>query len=88
MQRELTIVNRLGLHARAAAKFAALATKFNCEIEVTLADRQANGKSIMSLMMLAAGKGKTIVVHATGEDATEAIQQLQTLVENRFDEME
>jgi len=84
--RELSIRNRRGLHARAAAKFVKLAGAFDAAIEVTRNDMVVNGQSIMGLMMLAASPGCTITVAATGPDADMAIEALATLVENRFDE--
>ncbi|MEQ9812094.1 MAG: HPr family phosphocarrier protein [Azospirillaceae bacterium] len=84
--RALTIRNRRGLHARAAAKFVKLAGAFDATIEVTRNDMTVNGESIMGLMMLAASPGCTITVAAAGPDADMAIEALATLVENRFDE--
>lgn len=88
VQRELTLRNRRGLHARAAARFAATAEQFESEIEVEFNDRRVNGKSIMGLMMLAAACGKTIIVTATGEDAARAIEGIADLVDARFHESE
>jgi len=85
---EISIVNKLGLHARAAAKFVTLASSFDCEIKVTRGGRCVNGKSIMGVMMLAAGKGMQIEVTADGDDETMAIEQLQQLVAQRFGEEE
>jgi len=82
----LEIVNQLGLHARAAARFVEVASRFEADIEVLQAGHQANGKSIMSLMMLAAGRGSRLAVTATGDDADEALQALAELVSNRFGE--
>lgn len=86
--RELEIINKLGLHARAAAKFVATASQFGCEIKVERNHRRINGKSIMGLMMLAAAKGSTIIVSAEGDDAEGAVAALETLVLNRFEEDE
>lgn len=88
VQRELTLRNRRGLHARAAARFAATAEQYVSEIEVEFNDRQVNGKSIMGLMMLAAACGKTITVTATGDDAAQAIEGIADLVDARFHESE
>jgi len=85
---EISIVNKLGLHARAAAKFVTLASSFDSEIKVTRGSRCVNGKSIMGVMMLAAGKGMQIEVMADGGDETLAIEQLQQLVAQRFGEEE
>jgi len=88
VQRELILRNRRGLHARAAARFAAAAEQFESEIEVELNGRRVNGKSIMGLMMLAASCGKTIAVTATGDDAALAIEGIADLVDARFHESE
>ncbi len=85
---QLTIINKLGLHARAAAKFVTLASSFDSEITVKRGGRCVNGKSIMGVMMLAAAKGTQIEVSAEGDDEALAIAQLQQLVEQRFGEDE
>ncbi len=84
--RRLVIINERGLHARAAAKFVATAGTFTSEITVTKDDTSVSGRSIMGLMMLAAGPGTTIEVSAEGSDAGAALAALETLVGNRFDE--
>jgi phosphocarrier protein len=86
VRRELTIVNALGLHARPAAMFVQLASKFISEITVERGSERVNGKSIMGIMMLAAGKGLTITVTAEGEDAGDAVNALEELVNNKFGE--
>jgi phosphocarrier protein HPr len=88
LSKEITIVNRLGLHARAAAKFVNLASSFDSEISLTRNGQSVNGKSIMGVMMLAAAKGTTLGLSAEGSDAQEALQQLDTLVAERFGEEE
>lgn len=88
VQRQMTLRNRRGLHARAAARFAATAEQYESEIEVEFNDRRVNGKSIMGLMMLAAACGKTIAVTATGSDAGRAIEGIADLVDARFHESE
>jgi len=85
---EVSIVNKLGLHARAAAKFVTLASSFDSEIKVARGSRCVNGKSIMGVMMLAAGKGMQIKVTADGGDEVVAITQLEQLVAQRFGEKE
>ena len=85
-QRTFTIQNKRGLHARAAAKFAAVANGFSCEIEVERNGQSVPGRSIMGLMMLAASKGTEICVTAEGQDAEEAVGALGDLVSGRFDE--
>lgn len=88
IQRDLTIVNKLGLHARAAAKFVTTASSFQAAIQVTKGGRIVNGKSIMGVMMLAAGKGSVITLTAEGPDAEAALDGLATLVADRFGEGE
>ncbi|WP_259781696.1 HPr family phosphocarrier protein [Aestuariispira ectoiniformans] len=80
------IVNRRGLHARAAAKFAKLAESFDADVTVTKDGQTVNGYSIMGLMMLAAARGSSIDIDASGNQADEALTALQALVENRFEE--
>lgn len=84
--RELTILNRLGLHARPSAMFAKVSGNHKSEIWVEKDGETVNGKSIMGLMMLAAGEGSTLVVTAEGDDAEEAVQALAALIARRFDE--
>lgn len=88
LNREITIVNRLGLHARAAAKFVNLASAFDSEISLSRNGHTVNGKSIMGVMMLAASRGTTLGLSAEGSDAQEALQQLEALVAERFGEEE
>jgi phosphocarrier protein len=85
---EVEIVNKLGLHARASAKLTQVASAFKCEIWLSRNGRRVNAKSIMGVMMLAAGKGALIVIEADGEDADAALAALQKLVADRFDEGE
>ena len=86
--RELTIVNKLGLHARAAAKLVSLASGFESEITIRRGEQEVNAKSIMGVMMLAAAKGVEIEVSADGADADEALSEIARLVQNRFGEPE
>lgn len=86
--REIQITNKLGLHARAAARFVSVASRFRCEIRVKRGSKQVNGKSIMGLMMLAARCGTELVILACGPDAEEAVATLAELVEGRFGEAE
>ena len=88
LSREITIVNKLGLHARAAAKFVNLASGFDSEINLSRNGHTVNGKSIMGVMMLAAAKGTTLELCAEGSDAKDALQKLEALVAQRFDEEE
>lgn len=85
---ELTIVNKLGLHARAAAKLVSLASGFESEITIKRGAQEVNAKSIMGVMMLAAAKGVVIEVCADGADADEALAEIAQLVQNRFGEPE
>jgi len=85
---ELQIVNRLGLHARAAARFVTLAGRFASSIELDLSGQTANGKSIMAVMMLAARQGMALGMRVEGADEVDAVEQLSALVANRFGEPE
>ena len=87
-QREAEIVNKLGLHARAAAKLTQLAGKFKSEIWLSRNGRRVNAKSIMGVMMLAANKGSSIAIETEGEDENEAMQALLNLIGNCFEEGE
>jgi phosphocarrier protein HPr len=82
------IINKLGLHARASAKLTQLAGSFPCEVWMERNGRRINAKSIMGVMMLAAGKGTTVVVDTEGEGADEALQAILALIANRFGEDE
>jgi phosphocarrier protein len=85
---KIIIINKLGLHARASAKFVSLASEFAAEITLKRNSQQINGKSIMGIMMLAAAKGAEIEVCADGEDEKKAIESLTELVNDRFGEGE
>ncbi len=88
LSKKIEIINKLGLHARAAAQFVQLASSFSSHIEIEKDNRRVNGKSIMGVMMLAAGKGSVITLYADGEDEEESIQKLEELINNRFNEDE
>ena len=88
LRRTVTIVNKLGLHARAAAKFVQVASGFNSEININFAGKEVSGKSIMGVMMLAAGKGCDIDIIASGTDEDDAINAMEQLIQNRFGEDE
>ncbi|ROS06118.1 phosphocarrier protein [Sinobacterium caligoides] len=88
VKQQVEIINKLGLHARAAAKLVTTATNFACSIQVTKDGRSVDGKSIMSVMMLAASKGCCIIIQCDGEDENDALESLCRLVNNRFDEEE
>jgi phosphocarrier protein HPr len=87
-RREIEIINKLGMHARAAAKFVTLAQTFVSEIRVSRNGREVNGKSIMGVMMLAAARGCTIELIINGDDEEKAMDNLTQLINNRFDEHE
>ncbi|MHB1125191.1 MAG: HPr family phosphocarrier protein [Ramlibacter sp.] len=86
--RTTTISNKLGLHARASAKLTKLAGSFPCQVWISRGERRVNGKSIMGVMMLAAGMGSEITIEAEGERAEEAVAALVALVEDKFGEGE
>lgn len=84
----LTLRNRLGLHARAAAKFVHAAASFQSKVSITKDGDEVDGKSILGLLLLAAGKGTPLVVRAEGSDEEQAMASLRDLVERKFDEAE
>lgn len=86
--RELAIINKRGLHARASAKFVQLVERFNADVTVTRNGETVGGTSIMGLMMLSAGPGTSVVVSAKGDDAAAAIAAIAELVGNKFNEDE
>ena len=88
LTRSLVIVNRRGLHARAAAKFVTLAERFGASVDVVRDGQSVSARSIMGLMMLGAGKGATILLQADGWDAKEALEALAALVEAGFNEQD
>jgi phosphocarrier protein HPr len=86
--KDVGIINKLGLHARASAKLVSLASEFKCEITLARNGQQVNAKSIMGVMMLAAGKGSTLTVCADGKDEAKALAALVELINHRFGEDE
>ena len=88
VEQEISIINKLGLHARAAAKFVTLAAQFESHIQVGRGERMVNGKSIMGVMMLAVGKGTEIEIIAHGSDANKALDTLESMILDRFGEDE
>jgi phosphocarrier protein HPr len=86
IERELTVTNRLGLHARATAKLVQTVAPFRSGITIAAKGREVNAKSIMGVMLLAAGQGSQVVVRAEGEDAQAAIDAVAALFDRRFDE--
>jgi len=84
--RDLVVTNKLGVHARPAAMFVKIANRFESEIFVEKDGETVNGKSIMGLMMLAAGPGSKLSVRASGQDASQAVNELEALLKRKFDE--
>ena len=86
IEKEVTIVNRLGMHARPAALFVRTASRYRCEIWVEKENERINGKSIMGLMMLAAGQGSKLRISCAGLDADKAMQEIEDLIAAKFNE--
>jgi phosphocarrier protein len=81
-----TIVNQLGLHARAATKLVQLASKYPCDVEITREDQSANGKSVMGVLLLCGSKGTVLEVRASGERADECVSAIGNLIADKFGE--
>ena len=88
IQRELEIKNKLGLHARAAAKLVHAAARFKSDLKIRKGQEEVDGKSILGILLLAAGRGSTILVKADGPDEREALDAIEKLIEAKFDESE
>lgn len=88
VSKELTIINKLGLHARAASKLAQLCQQFSSTITLSLEQKEADASSIMAIMLLAGAQGKVVKVTAQGTDATAALQAISQLIGDKFDEEE
>ena len=86
LTKELMVLNKLGIHARPAALFVKTANRFDCDIFVEKDGEKVNGKSIMGLMMLAAGPGSKLIVYAEGADAVRAVVEIEALIQRKFDE--
>ena len=86
LTKEMVVSNKLGVHARPAALFVKTANRFDCDVFVEKDGEVVNGKSIMGMMMLAAGPGSKLHVHAKGEDALQALHELEALMRRKFDE--
>ena len=86
MTKEFIVLNKLGIHARPAALFVKTANRFACDVFVEKDGEKINGKSIMGLMMLAAGPGSKLTVHAIGADASKALADIEALIKRKFDE--
>ncbi len=88
VSKNVTIINKLGLHARAATKLVKLANSFNCTIELRQGDQTALANSVLALLMLESSRGKQVEITCTGQDAVEALSSVEQLIVNRFDEGE
>ncbi len=86
VEKEVTIINRLGMHARPAAMFVRIASRYRSEVWVEKEGEQINGKSIMGLMMLAAGQGSKLMIRCEGPDADRAMQEIEALIASKFNE--
>ena len=88
IEREIEIKNKLGLHARAAAKLVHVAARFRCDIKIRKGDEEVDGKSILGILLLAAGRGTMITIKANGDDEGEAVAAIEKLIDAKFDEVE
>ena len=86
IEKEVTIINRLGLHARPAAMFVRISSRYRSEVWVEKEGERINGKSIMGLMMLAAGQGSKLTIRCEGPDADKAMEELEELIRKKFNE--
>jgi phosphocarrier protein HPr len=86
IEKEITIINRLGLHARPAAMFVRIASRYRSEVWVSKEGEEINGKSIMGLMMLAAGQGSKLTIKCEGPDADKVMEELEELIQKKFNE--
>lgn len=88
IERDIEIKNKLGLHARAAAKLVHTSSRFKSDIKIRKGDEEVDGKSILGILLLAAGRGSTIRVKADGMDEREAVEAIEKLIDAKFDELE
>jgi phosphocarrier protein HPr len=88
IEKDVEIKNKLGLHARAAAKLVHVAARFKCDIKIRKGDEEVDGKSILGILLLAAGRGSVITVRADGEDEAQAVAAIEELIDRKFDEVE
>ena len=88
ISKDIEIKNKLGLHARAAAKLVHCAARFKCDIKIRKGDEEVDGKSILGILLLAAGRGSVITVKADGEDEQQAVEAIEKLIDAKFDEVE
>ena len=88
ISRDIEIKNKLGLHARAAAKLVHVAAKFKSDIKIRKGEEEVDGKSILGILLLAAGRGSVVTVRASGDDEHDAMSAVQELIDRKFDEVE
>ncbi|HUP50717.1 MAG TPA: HPr family phosphocarrier protein [Thermoanaerobaculia bacterium] len=88
ISREIEIKNKLGLHARAAAKLVHTAARFKSDVKIRKGDEEVDGKSILGILLLAAGRGAVVTVKADGDDERDALDAVETLIDSKFDEVE
>jgi phosphocarrier protein len=88
IEHEIEIKNKLGLHARAAAKLVHTAARFRCDIKIRKGDEEVDGKSILGILLLAAGRGTLITIKANGDDEADAVEAIEKLIDAKFDEVE
>jgi len=88
IEHEIEIKNKLGLHARAAAKLVHCAARFRSDIKIRKGDEEVDGKSILGILLLAAGRGTIITIKANGDDEAEAVEAIEKLIDAKFDEVE
>lgn len=88
IERDIEIQNKLGLHARAAAKLVHTSARFKSDIKIRKGEEEVDGKSILGILLLAAGRGSVITVRANGADEHEAMDAIQQLIDRKFDEVE
>ena len=88
IERDLEIRNTLGLHARAAAKLVHTAARFKSDIKIRKGDEEVDGKSILGILLLAAGRGSVVTVRVAGDDESDALNAVQELIDRKFDEVE
>jgi phosphocarrier protein len=88
ISRDIEIKNKLGLHARAAAKLVHTAARFKSDIKIRKGDEEVDGKSILGILLLAAGRGSVVTVRADGEDERDALDEIEKLIDAKFDEVE
>lgn len=88
ISRDVEIKNKLGLHARAAAKLVHVAARFRADIKIRKGDEEVDGKSILGILLLAAGRGSTVTLKADGDDERDALDAVEKLIDAKFDELE